>query len=160
MKKTERQLRELASAFSGKISVPRNALLNDVVPLLFAEIVIRVSSQSDQKLEEAVGLLDCFGMTMDHFRENLMDLCANSKYAREYGELPSSAKASFTKLYNKTHDIEKASKKGGRRAAEPEVKDKVDPEFAEEMKPAEGEEDQDASGDDEAQAEDKSPENV
>lgn len=144
IKKASRQIRELNIALAGKVFAPNNSLLNDVVPLLCYQISSRICSQDPVKTKEAIDLMNYFNISLDLFRENVLDLCANDEWARAYGSLQPAAKTAFTRLYNKTHGT--VLRRGKKVGSEDLARDRVDPEI-EEMKDDVDEEGSDEEGD-------------
>jgi len=129
LKKKSRQIKEIASALAGKVIAPKDSLLNDVIPQLCCQISSRICSQDTNKIKEAINLMDYFNISLNLFKENVLDLCADNKWARAYNEMTTAAKAAFTRLYNKSHAAIVKNKK----VKEEAIKDKIDPE-AEEMR--------------------------
>jgi len=131
LKKTNRQIKEIASDLAGKLSIPSDSLLNDAIPQIFGQIVTRVLTQFDQKMKEAIDIMDYFGISLDHFKENFLDLCSTTEFAKKYNDLPASTKSSFTKMYNKSHQgFSKQNSSSKKSRGEP-IRDKIDPDFDE-----------------------------
>eukprot|EP01022_Parablepharisma_sp_SALTPOND_P014977 TRINITY_DN208_c0_g1_i1.p1 TRINITY_DN208_c0_g1~~TRINITY_DN208_c0_g1_i1.p1 ORF type:complete len:833 (+),score=90.44 TRINITY_DN208_c0_g1_i1:5078-7576(+) len=125
IKKTKRLIHELANAMAGKVSVPQDALLNDIIPYLLSETVKKLM---DGEAEEAIAILNEFRITLDMFKENVLDLCENTKWENKYKNLDPHTKSAFTRVYHKLHpDI--VTKKKKKKGDEEEIKDKIDPDI-------------------------------
>jgi len=111
MRKTCRQTRELMSAMAGKISIPRESLIHDALPTILGEIILRIKMNIEDRIQEAINLMNYFNITINHFKENMMELCTKSIYVKQYNDLPPSNKANFTKIYNRAHADIKVKKK-------------------------------------------------
>lgn len=103
VKKTMRQLKELSSSFAGKINVPNDDLLNEVIPHILHEIVLLLQSGSENSIEDAINLMNAYRITIDQFKENVLDLCANHKAAQMFTNLSTKSKSSLTRIYHKLH---------------------------------------------------------
>lgn len=53
--------------------------------------------------EDAVDLLSDFRITVDMYKEHLLDLCINRKAREAFDKLSTQQKSAFTKAYNKVH---------------------------------------------------------
>ena len=47
--------------------------------------------------------MNSFRITIEQFKENMLELCANSKAAQMYSNLSTQAKATLTRVYHKLH---------------------------------------------------------
>ncbi len=100
MKKTTRLLRELFSVTAGRIAVPQECLLNDIVPFLSLAVSTKLK---DGQVEEAIAVLADFKLTIDHFKEHLLELNDKCKGALRFNMLDTQTKSAFTRVYHKLH---------------------------------------------------------
>ncbi len=129
-RKTARLLRELASSMAGKISAPREALLNDIIPYILNEIVMRIHYWGENGMMDAIDIMDYFRISMEQFREHLLELCSKAPCAEVYEKFAGPTKMLFTRMYNRVH-MDRMGARRRRDTSETEVKDKVDPMFME-----------------------------
>eukprot|EP01022_Parablepharisma_sp_SALTPOND_P035931 TRINITY_DN9704_c0_g1_i1.p2 TRINITY_DN9704_c0_g1~~TRINITY_DN9704_c0_g1_i1.p2 ORF type:complete len:396 (+),score=48.87 TRINITY_DN9704_c0_g1_i1:2431-3618(+) len=112
-KKTRRLLGELVVNLAGKVNGSRGDLLNECLPYLVREIVKNVSKGGKENLLKATKVLEYYNLSVDHFKEHMLELSFKNKYAEEYKNLTVAQKAAFVRFYNKTHadEIDKAKGK-------------------------------------------------
>jgi len=126
-KKTSRLVHELASSLAGKVCVPRMDLLNDIIPCILREVL---RALKEEGIEKAIQVLNSFNITLDQFKENMLDLCENSKGAQMFLSLDTSTKSGLTRAYNKIHPhdiVIKKKKKTDAEGGDEEMKDRIDP---------------------------------
>ena len=67
--------------------------------------------------EDAVDLLSDFRITVDMYKEHLLDLCINRKAREAFEKLSTQQKSAFTRAYNKVHKDPTQGKKGTKKSA-------------------------------------------
>ena len=110
-KKSTRLIREISECLGYKVgSISREAIQHEFTPLLYDMVLNNLESKSVNK---AVRILLDYNITVDMFKENVLDLMDGER-AQRYASLHATVKTKFTKAYkaeNKTSIISKKKKK-------------------------------------------------
>ena len=88
---------------AGKLSVPKDSLLGDVIPYLLLDVTKRLGAGDEQGIEDAIAVLTSYKITIEQFKENMLELCDRSKGAVRFNALEPRVKAAFTRVYHKEH---------------------------------------------------------
>jgi replication factor C subunit 1 len=122
-KKTKRLINEVTCAMSGKVNAPQDSIMNDIVPFLFSQTVKMLT---EDRVEDAVGFLNEYKITIELFKENMAELCERTRQKYSFDKIETKTKAAFTRTYHKLHpDI--IVKKKKKDVGSDDYKDKLDP---------------------------------
>ena len=108
MKKTKRELRELKHCFPYSSS---KGIKNEIAPLVLSLMTGYVTNGD---YDSSLGLMRKYKITMELFKENIMDL-SNEKIKTQFEHIGTTAKSALTREYNKnfkTSIVRKKGKKG------------------------------------------------
>jgi len=124
-KKTKRLINELTCAMSGKVNAPKDSIINDIIPFLFSQTVKMLT---EGRVKNAVEFLNEYKITINLFKENMVELCERTKQKCSYDEVDTKTKTAFTRTYRKLHpDI--IVKKKKKDTNSDDFKDKLDPDI-------------------------------
>lgn len=106
------------------MSADRNAIQNEIVPLLLLEIVTHLKQKDTDDL---IALLDDLNISNDMIKEHLSILSLDAKIIDQLTNINSGVKAGFTRAYNKTHQAI-TRKRGGKKKETSEESDEEEEE--------------------------------
>jgi len=97
-KKTKREVKELKSSFNNLSAI---SIIEEVSPLVLSVINNSlISSGKEEGVEYCIRFMRGYKLTMDKFKENVMDLQQNNSLQSTFENISPQTKAYFTKKYN------------------------------------------------------------
>lgn len=88
----------------------RMEIQNEYVKLILS-IILKYIKKGKDHVHHALEFMDNLGLTNEHLKEHLMQLCMDNKTIDAFDGLDSGTKAAFTREYNKHHKNDFTGKK-------------------------------------------------